>query len=116
MEDQLTEQFYNTDAYRRECEETVTDVTEGGVVLDRTVFYPGGGGQPNDIGVLVKADGAELEVSKMSGRGGVILHTAPEGSLVVGDSVQCRIDWDHRYRLMRTHTALHIRCGVVWRD
>ena len=116
MEDQLTELLYNTDAYRRECEATVTDVTEGGVVLDRTVFYPGGGGQPNDIGVLVKADGAELEVSKMSGRGGVILHTAPEGSLVVGDSVTCRIDWDHRYRLMRTHTALHILCGVVWRD
>ncbi|MCH8817607.1 MAG: alanyl-tRNA editing protein [Chloroflexi bacterium] len=116
MEDQLTELLYNTDAYLRECEATVTDVTEGGVVLDRTVFYPGGGGQPNDIGVLVKADGAELEVSKMSGRGGVILHTAPEGSLVVGDSVTCRIDWDHRYRLMRTHTALHILCGVVWRD
>ena len=86
------------------------------MVRDRRVFYPGGGGQPNDIGVLVKADGAELEVSKMSGRGGVILHTAPEGSLVVGDSVTCRIDWDHRYRLMRTHTALHILCGVVWRD
>lgn len=116
MEDQLTEQLYNTDAYLRECEATVTGVTEGGVVLDRTVFYPGGGGQPNDIGVLVKADGAELEVSKMSGRGGVILHTVPEGSLVVGDSVTCRIDWDHRYRLMRTHTALHILCGVVWRD
>ena len=116
MEDQLTELLYNTDAYLRECEATVTGVTEGGVVLDRTVFYPGGGGQPNDIGVLVKADGAELEVSKMSGRGGVILHTVPEGSLVVGDSVTCRIDWDHRYRLMRTHTALHILCGVVWRD
>ena len=116
MEDQLTELLYNTDAYLRECEATVTDVTDGGVVLDRTVFYPGGGGQPNDIGVLVKADGAELEVSKMSGRGGVILHTVPEGSLVVGDSVTCRIDWDHRYRLMRTHTALHILCGVVWRD
>ena len=59
MEDQLTEQLYNTDAYLRECEATVTDVTDGGVVLDRTVFYPGGGGQPNDIGVLVKADGAD---------------------------------------------------------
>ena len=116
MEDQLTELLYNTDAYLRECEATVTGVTDAGVVLDRTVFYPGGGGQPNDIGVLVKADGAELEVSKMSGRGGVILHTVPEGSLVVGDSVTCRIDWDHRYRLMRTHTALHILCGVVWRD
>ncbi|MCH8235908.1 MAG: alanyl-tRNA editing protein [Chloroflexi bacterium] len=112
----MTEQLYNTDAYLRECDATVTGVTENGVVLDRTVFYPGGGGQPNDIGVLVKADGAELEVSKMSGRGGVILHTVPEGSLVVGDSVTCRIDWDHRYRLMRTHTALHILCGVVWRD
>ena len=75
MEDQLTELLYNTDSYLRECEATVTDVTDDGVVLDRTVFYPGGGGQPNDIGVLVKADGAELEVSKMSGRGGVMVHT-----------------------------------------
>ncbi|MDA1258723.1 MAG: alanyl-tRNA editing protein [Chloroflexi bacterium] len=112
----MTEQLYNTDAYLRECEATVTEVTENGVVLDRTVFYPGGGGQPNDIGVMVKSDGVELEVSKVSGRGGVIAHTVPEGSLSVGEAVTCRIDWEHRHRLMRTHTALHILCGVVWRD
>ena len=116
MEAQLTEQLYNTDAYLRECEATVSEVAESGVVLDRTVFYPGGGGQPNDIGLMVKADGAELEVGKVSGRGGVIVHTVPEGSLAVGDAVTCKIDWDHRHRLMRTHTALHILCGVVWRD
>ena len=112
----MTEQLYNTDAYLRVCDAMVTGVTENGVVLDRTVFYPGGGGQPNDTGVMVKADGVELEVSKMSGRGGVIVHTVPEGSLAVGDAVTCKIDWDHRHRLMRTHTALHILCGVVWRD
>jgi misacylated tRNA(Ala) deacylase len=113
---QQTEQIYNTDAYMRECEATVSEVVETGVVLDRTVFYPGGGGQPNDVGVMLKADGTELEVSKVSGRGGVIVHTIPEGSLSVGDTVTCRIDWDLRHQLMRTHTALHILCGVVWRD
>jgi misacylated tRNA(Ala) deacylase len=65
---------------------------------------------------MLKADGTELEVSKVSGRGGVIVHTVPEDSLSVGDTVTCRIDWDLRHRLMRTHTALHILCGVVWRD
>ncbi|MBT3941704.1 MAG: alanyl-tRNA editing protein [Chloroflexi bacterium] len=112
----MTEQLYNTDAYLRECEATVSEVIEAGVILDRTVFYPGGGGQPNDVGVVVKNDGTEPEVSKMSGRGGVIVHTVPEGSLSVGDAVTCRIDWELRHKLMRTHTALHILCGVVWRD
>jgi misacylated tRNA(Ala) deacylase len=113
---QQTEQIYNTDAYMRECEATVSEVVETGVILDRTVFYPGGGGQPNDVGVMLKVDGTEFEVSKVSGRGGVIVHTVPEGSLSVGDTVTCRIDWDLRHQLMRTHTALHILCGVVWRD
>ena len=112
----MTEKIYNTDAYMRQCEATVLEVTEFGVILDRTVFYPGGGGQPNDVGLIVKADGTELEVSNMSGRGGVIVHTVPEAGLSVGDSVRCEIDWELRHKLMRTHTALHILCGVVWRD
>ncbi|MDP6824084.1 MAG: alanyl-tRNA editing protein [Dehalococcoidia bacterium] len=112
----MTEQLYNTDAYLRECEATVAEVSDAGVILDRTVFYPGGGGQPNDTGVMLTAGGSELEVGKVSGRGGVIVHAVPEGSLSTGDSVTCRIDWDHRYHLMRTHTALHILCGVVFRD
>ena len=112
----VTEKIYNTDAYMRQCEATVLEVTESGVILDRTVFYPGGGGQPNDVGLMVKADGSELEVSNMSGRGGVIVHTVPEDGLSVGDAVRCKIDWELRYKLMRTHTALHILCGVVWRD
>jgi len=112
----MTELLYNTDAYMRECDATVTEVTETGVILDRTVFYPGGGGQPNDIGGMLSTDGSEIEVSKVSGRGGVIVHTVPEDSLSVGDTVTCRIDWALRHSLMRTHTALHILCGVVFRD
>jgi misacylated tRNA(Ala) deacylase len=65
---------------------------------------------------MLSTDGSEIEVSKVSGRGGVIVHTVPEGSLSVGDTVTCRIDWALRHSLMRTHTALHILCGVVFRD
>lgn len=111
----MTDQLYSTDAYLRECEARVTAVTDDGVVLDRTVFYPGGGGQPCDTGVLARGE-QEIEVSRVSGRGGTIVHYVPAGSLAVGDEVACRIDWDTRYRLMRTHTALHILCGVVFRD
>ncbi len=116
LEALVTEQLYNTDAYLRECQASVSDVTDAGVILDRTVFYPGGGGQPNDTGVMLTADGSEFGVSNVSGRGGVIVHTVPENSLSAGEPVTCRIDWDHRYQLMRTHTALHILCGVVFRD
>ncbi|HJM52696.1 MAG TPA: alanyl-tRNA editing protein [Dehalococcoidia bacterium] len=112
----MTEQLYNTDAYLRECEAVVTEVTKAGVILDQTVFYAGGGGQPNDTGVMVTGGGTDIEVSKVSGRGGVIVHTVPEGSLSAGDAVTCRINWETRHQLMRTHTALHILCGVVWRD
>ncbi|MFW6174262.1 MAG: alanyl-tRNA editing protein, partial [Chloroflexota bacterium] len=111
----MTERLYNYDAYLSECEARVTDVSEDGVVLNRTVFYPGGGGQPNDTGMLIK-DGRETPVTKVSGKGGLIVHEAPHGALDTGDVVTCRIDWDTRHKLMRTHTALHILCGVVWRD
>lgn len=115
-EPRLTEKLYNIDAYLRDCQSMVVEVTDTGVILDRTVFYPGGGGQPNDVGVMVKSNGTEVEVNNMSGRGGVVVHSVPENSLSVGDSVLCKIDWDLRHKLMRTHTALHILCGVVWRD
>ncbi len=112
----VTTLLCNEDAYLREFDATVTAVTDKGVVLDQTAFYPGGGGQPPDAGVL-KAGADEYTVKKLSRASGQIVHEIegdefpPEGASVHGV-----VDWDRRYSLMRTHTALHILCGVVWRD
>ena len=111
----MTELLYNEDAYLREFDATVVEVVDEGVVLDRTAFYPGGGGQPADTGVL-RADGAEHRVKGVSRSGGALVHKTGSGGLVAGDAVHGVLDWDRRLELMRTHTALHILCGVVWRD
>ena len=111
----MTELLYNEDAYLREFDATVVDVVEGGVVFDRTAFYPGGGGQPADTGVL-RADGVEYRVKGMSRSGGNLVHRTGPGGPAAGAAVHGVLDWDRRLELMRTHTALHILCGVVWRD
>jgi misacylated tRNA(Ala) deacylase len=111
----VTELLYQTDAYIKEFTATVTSINaeENGILLDRTAFYPGGGGQPNDTGKLVAADGTEYSVKSVK-KGN--LHII-EGELpAVGTQVTGILDWDRRYKLMRTHTAMHILCGVVWRD
>ena len=117
----MTELLFHQDSYLREFDALVTEIIEstqssgGGVVLDRTAFYIGGGGQPHDTGVLV-ADGTQHPVSKMSRSDGKIVHQLEGGIPPVGAKVTGRIDWERRFLLMRTHTALHILCGVVWRD
>ena len=90
------------------------------VVLDRTVFYPGGGGQPADIGTFLRAaDGRQWTVRAARKIDGEIVHElepSHEGLPSVGDTLQVDLDWARRFLLMRTHTALHALCGVVWRD
>ncbi|MDJ0792585.1 MAG: alanyl-tRNA editing protein [Acidimicrobiia bacterium] len=111
----MTERIYSTDAYARAMEATIvgSDTDDGRILLDRTVFYPGGGGQPHDLGVLRLGDDV-LEVVRVTQDGDGVWHWL-EGSLpAVGTEVTGDIDWDRRYRLMRTHTALHALCGVVW--
>lgn len=111
----MTELIYQTDSYVKEFDATVTGVDEEqhGIYLDRTAFYPGGGGQPHDSGTII-ADGATYVVSKVA-RGN--LHILEGDTLPsVGSVVKGRLDWDRRYKLMRTHTAMHILCGSVWRD
>lgn len=110
----MTELIYLQDSYAKEFTAEVIghDADQNGVLLDRTAFYPGGGGQPNDMGKLI-ANGTEYAVSKVK-RGNVHIL---EGDLpAIGTEVQGVVDWDRRYKLMRTHTAMHILCGVVWRD
>ena len=111
----MTEMLALRDSYMREFDAAVTATTPKGVVLDRTAFYPGGGGQPADTGTL-HAGGRECSVTRLTRSGPDIVHEIDGELPAVGDSVRGAIDWDRRYQLMRTHTALHILCGVVWRD
>jgi misacylated tRNA(Ala) deacylase len=114
----MTELLYQTDSYLQEFPAVVTELRteENAIVLDKTAFYPGGGGQPGDTGILTGTGLGELTVSRVRKDGDYVLHVL-EGPLpAVGTVVQGRIDWGHRYQLMRTHTALHILCGVVFRD
>jgi misacylated tRNA(Ala) deacylase len=117
------EQLCYTDAYRRSVEARVRHVDTDDatlVMLDSTVFYPGGGGQPSDRGVLLRAaDGRSWMVRGAKKVGGEIVHELEPGDddpPAVGDVLQVDLDWARRFALMRTHTALHALCGVVWRD
>jgi misacylated tRNA(Ala) deacylase len=117
-------QLCYTDAYARSTEAAVlaVDTADGSplVVLDRTVFYPGGGGQPSDRGLLLRAsDGRSWDVRGAKKAGADIVHElepSPDGPPAVGDVLTVDLDWARRHALMRTHTALHALCGVVWRD
>jgi misacylated tRNA(Ala) deacylase len=111
-------ELFAVDAYRTEFDATVVEVDRDGgrVRLDRTAFYPTGGGQPHDLGDLVTSD-ATLAVTGVRREGGSIWHTVEADDLPdVGTEVAGTIDWDRRFALMRTHTALHILCGVIWAD
>jgi misacylated tRNA(Ala) deacylase len=121
------EQLCYTDAYIRSVEARVVSVDdgEGGggplVVLDTTPFYPGGGGQPADRGTLLRVDdGRTWIVASARKAGGEIVHEleldGPSQPPAVGEHVTAEVDWARRHALMRTHTALHTLCGVVWRD
>jgi misacylated tRNA(Ala) deacylase len=113
----MTEELFRSDAYATCCEAVVTAVTGDGIELDRTVFYPTGGGQPGDTGRLRRADGVEIPIvdTRKGDQPARVLHVPPEGAagVEVGDLVTAEIDWDRRYRLMRMHTCLHVLCAVV---
>ncbi len=109
----MTEELCATDAYLRSCDATVVAVYEEGVVLDRTVFYARGGGQPGDTGVLRFA-GGEVRVADTVKRAGDVLHVVEGTAPAVGTPVTAEIDWDRRHTLMRTHTALHALSGIVF--
>lgn len=111
--------MYLEDAFLRELDSTVTatDVDAHAVVLDRTIFYVTGGGQPHDTGSMTWAGGSArvLDVRK---RDGAVQHvlSADDPLPPVGATVTGAIDWDRRHELMRTHTAMHILCGVIWNE
>ena len=111
----MTELLYLDDSYLREFQAQVTELAEDGVILNRTAFYIGGGGQPSDTGLLSDQD-RQYPVSGVARRGGQVVHHIQGQLPQLGTTVTGLVDWDRRYSLMRTHTALHILCGVVWRD
>jgi len=115
----MTTLLYQTDSYLKTFEATVTAVGDGAVALDRTAFYPGGGGQPADAGALTDAAGATWRVVRLSKDGDTLWHHLEgEGGHplpAAGSTVGGAIDWERRYQLMRTHSALHVLCGVVFR-
>ncbi|MGE5225273.1 MAG: alanyl-tRNA editing protein [Planctomycetaceae bacterium] len=115
----MTDDLYSRDAYLRACDATVLAVSEAGVVLDRTVSYARGGGQPGDTGVL-RWDGGEARIADTvkSRETGEVVHVLEDGAVPppVGAGVTCEIDWGRRHVLMRTHTALHSLSGIVYTD
>ena len=113
----MTDLLFHKDSYLQSTNATVIKIVEdNGIVLDRTVFYPGGGGQPHDLGVI-SIGNKNVAVTKVQNVKGEVIHWVEDNhGITTGQSVTAEIDWDRRYTLMRTHTALHILCGVVWRD
>jgi misacylated tRNA(Ala) deacylase len=111
----MTEHLYSMDSYMREFEAVVKAVDGQAVALDRTAFYPGGGGQPNDVGTLTW-EGGSASVIKAKRQGPEVWHMLEGDVPYEGVAAHGALDWERRYRLMRTHTALHVLCGVVWRD
>lgn len=112
----MSDLLYTTDAYLQSFTAVITAHVDGGVVLDQTAFYPGGGGQPSDLGSLTVGEQV-WQVKKVKRVSGQPVHfLAGEGAPDVGTAVSAQLDWERRYQLMRTHTAMHILCGVVWRD
>lgn len=105
-----TELLFREDAYLRACEATVVESGNGAIVLDRTVFYPLGGGQPGDTGRISWDGGSAVVVDTRKGENGAILHLVEEGAELpqAGSRVKAEIDWERRYRHMRMHTAMHL--------
>jgi len=109
----LTRALYLEDSYLKEYEATVVKVVDGRkIVLDQTIFYPGGGGQPHDTGKIIR-DNDIFNVIFVAKVGNEILHEVDKEGLMVGDCVRCVIDWDRRYKFMRSHTAAHVFASLV---
>lgn len=110
-----TEAIYSRDSYKKEVEATVLEVADEGVIFDKTIFYPGGGGQIHDTGCVTK-DKKCIEVINVFKKEGEIFHVLKEDVLEPGDSTILKLDWDRRYRVMRMHTSLHIIGAIMYND
>jgi misacylated tRNA(Ala) deacylase len=111
----MTEELFREDSYLKECAATVVAIDDGALILDRTVFYPLGGGQPGDTGTTSWDGGSAAIVDTRYGDGGTIRHVLEEDADTpgIGDTVHCVLEWDRRYRHMRMHTAMHLLGSVL---
>ena len=113
----MTEEIFRADSYQRECPATIIAADERGITLDRTVFYPTGGGQPGDTGRLRLVDGGEIvivDTVKAPTPDGILHIPAPGSALPpAGTAVVAELDWERRYRHMRMHTCMHLLCAIV---
>ncbi len=112
-----TEELFRDDAYARRCEARILAVNErGGIIVDRTVFYPTGGGQPGDSGSLTLADGSDIKIATTihDRDAGAIVHVPAEPADVEAEQeVSCEIDWERRHLHMRVHSCLHLLCALL---
>lgn len=112
-----TKLLYHENSYIYECTATVVAVEGDEVALDATVFYPGGGGQLADRGrISWEEQQVQANVIAMNKRDDIVWHTLDYPPPPVGTQVVGTIDWNFRYRMMRTHTALHLLCGIIWKE
>jgi len=112
-----TKLLYHENSFTFECSARVVAVEGDEIALDATVFFPGGGGQMPDRGIITWDNrGQEGSVIALNKRDDVVWHTLDRLPPPVGTEAVCTIDWDFRYQMMRTHTALHILCGIIWKE
>lgn len=111
----MTELLYMQDSYQKEFSAEVIAKGEGYIVLSQTAFYPTGGGQPCDLGIIETAK-KEFEVVKVKREEGQVRHYIRDGIIEVGERIRGKIDWQRRYKLMRTHTAMHAMSAIAWLD
>jgi misacylated tRNA(Ala) deacylase len=113
----MTHQLYQLDAYLKEFDANVIAIAGNAIALDRTAFYPGGGGQPHDLGTLTSANKTwEVTQVRKSKTDALVWHEVLGEPPAVGAQVHGVLNWERRYQLMRTHTAMHVLCGVIFRD
>ena len=111
----MTVLLFYEDSYLKTFTARVTDVSKHGISLDRTAFYPGGGGQPCDFGAF-QLGNQTLPMKRVCKVDGEIWHEIDGDPPTAGADLEGELDWERRYQLMRVHTAMHILCGVIWRD
>lgn len=108
----MTELLCLKDSYLKECDASVIEANGKEIVLDQTIFYPRGGGQPTDTGKII-TDGNEYNVISVSKKEGKVLHELDKEGLAVGATVKCILNWERRYKLMRSHTAAHVLASTM---
>jgi misacylated tRNA(Ala) deacylase len=112
----MTQELFREDSYLKQCTAKVTGIQDGHIIVDRTVFYPVGGGQPGDSGIMLRPDHSEIKIINTikDRESAEILHQVEGDNLPeIGEQLTLTIDWDRRYQIMRLHSCMHMLCAVI---